>query len=131
MVFVELGDVLAVKVLQQMPVLAPLLDQGDDGVANGIEYFLGGNTNTTGFTALPPVDKALDGTLSVTWPKGTGYSGIYNTDYAVETSTTLNGVWQVETLGGGHVTDTPGYVKYTFPTPLGSTKFARLVVTGP
>ncbi len=106
-------------------------DHDNDGVPNGIEYFLGGDTDTTGFTPLPPVDKALDGTFSVTWTKGSGYAGIYNTDYSVETSTTLNGDWQVETLGGGQVTDAPGYVKYTFPSPLGSKKFARLKVTGP
>ena len=106
-------------------------DHDNDGVPNGIEYFLGGNTDTTGFTPLPPLDRALDGTLSITWTKGSGYAGIYNTDYTVETSTMLNGDWQVEPLAGGHVTDAPGYVKYTFPTPLGSTKFARLVVTGP
>ncbi|MEI7953881.1 MAG: autotransporter-associated beta strand repeat-containing protein [Verrucomicrobiota bacterium] len=106
-------------------------DHDNDGVANGIEYFLGGNTDTTGFTALPSVAKALDGTFSVTWTKGNGYAGIYNTDYAVETSTALNGDWQVETLGGGQVTDAPGYVKYTFPVPIGGKKFARLKVTGP
>ncbi|MEI6606341.1 MAG: glycine-rich domain-containing protein, partial [Verrucomicrobiota bacterium] len=30
-------------------------DHDHDGVPNGIEYFLGGNTNTTGFTTLPGV----------------------------------------------------------------------------
>jgi len=103
-------------------------DHDNDGVPNGIEYFLGGNTNTTGFTALPGVTHTA-GTLSVTWTKGSGYAGIYSTDYAVETSATLNGAWQVETLGGGHVTDAPGYVTYTFPA--GTRNFVRLKVTGP
>ncbi|MCX6879417.1 MAG: hypothetical protein NTW21_37285 [Verrucomicrobia bacterium] len=105
-------------------------DHDNDGVPNGIEYFLGGNTNTTGFTALPGVSNS-GGTLSVTWPKGSGYTGTYGTDFVVETSETLTGDWQIETLGGGQVTDDPGYVKYTFPSPLGSRKFARLKVTGP
>ena len=44
-------------------------DHDNDGVSNGVEYFLGGPSGTTtGFTALPSVVKALDGTLSVTWP---------------------------------------------------------------
>jgi hypothetical protein len=30
-------------------------DHDGDGVANGIEYFLGGDSNTTGFTPLPGV----------------------------------------------------------------------------
>ena len=103
-------------------------DHDNDGVPNGIEYFLGGRTDTTGFTALPGVTHTA-GILSVTWTKGSGYAGIYSTDYAVETSATLNGGWQVETLGGGHVTDAPGYVTYTFPA--GTRNFARLKVTGP
>jgi fibronectin-binding autotransporter adhesin len=109
-------------------------DHDNDGVANGIEYFLGGPTgNTTGFTTLPSVVKALDGTLSVTWPKGSGYAGVYNTDYVVETSATLTGVWTAETIGGGNITDSGASVKFTFPGgPAYSGKnFARLRVTGP
>ena len=64
-----------------------------DHVSNGVEYFLGGTTspqaNTTGFTSLPTVAKALDGTLSVTWTKATSYPGAYGTDYQLETSSTL------------------------------------------
>ena len=105
-------------------------DHDGDGVPNGIEYFLGGpNGNTTGFTALPGVTNT-NGTLSVTWNKGTGYTGIYGTDYVVETSATLNGDWATEPGSGGQVTDNPGSVTYTFPS-LGNKKFARLKVTGP
>ena len=43
-------------------------DHDGDGVDNGTEYFLGGNANTTGFTALPGVTNTA-GTLSVTWNK--------------------------------------------------------------
>jgi hypothetical protein len=107
-------------------------DHDNDGVKNGIEYFLGGPTgNTTGFTPLPGVIDTL-GTLSVTWPKGAGYLGVYGTDYVVETSATLTGVWTTETLGGGNVDDSSGTeVKYTFPGPLSGKNFARLKVTGP
>ncbi len=107
------------------------LDHDGDGVSNGIEYFLvGPNGNSTGFTPLPGVTNNA-GTLSVTWNKGSGYVGVYNTDFVVETSSTLTGVWTSETLGGGNITDATGSVKYTFPGPLGSKRFARLKVTGP
>ena len=107
-------------------------DHDNDGVKNGIEYFLGGPTgNTTGFTPLPGVIDTL-GTLSITWPKGAGYLGVYGTDYVVETSATLTGVWTTETLLGGNVDDSSGTeVKYTFPGPLSGSNFARLKVTGP
>jgi autotransporter-associated beta strand protein len=109
------------------------LDHDNDGVSNGVEYFLGGNTDTTGFTALPGVDNAA-GVFSVTWTKAaTGYTGTYGTDFVVETSATLNGAWATELAD-----PTPGFtvtfpsateVKYTFPA--GTTNFARLKVTGP
>lgn len=106
-------------------------DHDGDGVTNGVEYFIGGPAgNTTGFTALPGVINTL-GTLSITWPKGAGYGGVYSTHFEVETSATLSGVWTTETLGGGTITDTPTNVKYTFPGPLSGKKFARLKVTGP
>lgn len=109
-------------------------DHDNDGVKNGIEYFLGGPTgNTTGFTPLPAVVDTA-GTLSITWPKGAGYLGSYETDFVVETSTTLTGPWTVETIAGGNITDTAnpgGSVKYTFPGPLSGRNFARLKVTGP
>ncbi len=105
------------------------LDHDNDGVPNGIEFFLGGTTSTTGPTTLPGVSKT-SGVLSITWPKSATYPGIYGTDYRVETSDTLTGNWIPETLGG-NVTISGGDVKYTYPTPLGTRKFARLRVTGP
>ena len=103
------------------------LDHDSDGVSNGVEYFLFGNANTTGFTALPGVtDNA--GILSVTWTKAAGYTGTYSTDFVVETSSTLAGTWTTETLGV-NVTITGNNVKYTFPS--GTKNFARLKVTGP
>ena len=106
-------------------------DHDGDGVPNGIEYFLGGpNAKTTGFTPLPGVSND-SGTLSVTWPKGTGYTGTYGTDFWVETSADLTGVWTAETIDSGTISDTATYVRYTFPEPLGAKKFVRLKVTGP
>ncbi|MCX6878319.1 MAG: Ig-like domain-containing protein, partial [Verrucomicrobia bacterium] len=104
-------------------------DHDNDGVPNGIEYFLGGNTNTTGFTSLPGVTNT-GGTLSVTWTKAADYTGAYGTDFVVETSVDLTGDWAPEALGG-NVTITGNDVTYTFPSPLGAKKFARLKVTGP
>jgi autotransporter-associated beta strand protein len=106
-------------------------DHDNDGVTNGIEYFIGGpGGNTTGFTPLPGVVNTA-GTLSITWIKGSGYTGTYGTDFWVETSETLTGTWPPETLPGGNITDDPGFVKFTFPSPLGTKKFARLKVSGP
>ena len=108
------------------------LDHDSDGVSNGVEYFLGGNTNTTGFTALPAVANS-SGTLSITWTKAASYTGSYGTDFWVETSATLTGTWAMELAD-----PTPGFtvtfpsateVKYTFPA--GTKNFARLKVTGP
>ncbi len=104
------------------------LDHDNDGVSNGVEYFMFGNASSTGFTALPSVINN-----SVTWVKATtGYAGVYNTDFFVETSDTLaTGSWAIAPLGvgAGNVEITGNNVKYTFPA--GTKKFARLKVTGP
>ncbi|MES2920606.1 MAG: autotransporter-associated beta strand repeat-containing protein [Verrucomicrobiota bacterium] len=100
------------------------LDFDNDGVANGIEYFMGlllGN----GFTASP----ALTGG-TVTWTKGGSYIGVYGTDFLVQSSTDLV-TWQTVPVGTdpllGTVTNSAGSVSYTPPT--GQTKrFGRLVV---
>jgi len=106
------------------------LDHDNDGVSNGIEYFLGGTTNTTGFTALPGATHT-GGSYSVTWTKAASYPGSYPADFAVETSSTLSGTWTPASLGTGadKVEITGNSVKYTFPP--GTKKFARLKVTGP
>lgn len=105
-------------------------DHDGDGVSNGIEYFVGGNSNTTGITLLPGVANT-GGVLSITWNKGSGYSGDYDVDFWIETSATLTGAWTRETLGGGNVIDNPGSVKYTFPAPLAGKRFVRLKVAVP
>ncbi len=104
-------------------------DHDNDGVSNGIEYFLGGSGNTTGFTAMPAVVNTA-GTLSVTWTKSGDYAGVYGTDFVVQTSTSLaNGSWTNE-LTPSPVTISGNNVTYTFPAgPV--RKFVRLKVTGP
>jgi autotransporter-associated beta strand protein len=105
-------------------------DHDQDGAPNGIECFLGGNSNTTGFTPLPGVVKAPDGTRSVTWIRATaGYNGVYGTDYVVQSSTTLTGAWTDEPATGGGVTLSANNVIYTFPSGMVK-KFARLKVMG-
>ena len=105
------------------------LDHDNDGVSNGIEYFLGGNTNTTGFTGLPDVMN-IGGVRSITWVNASTYEGTYGTDFFVETSTTLAaGSWATETLGG-NITISGDNVTYTFPAGPVKT-FARLKVTLP
>ena len=109
-------------------------DHDNDGVANGVEYFLGGNTNTTGFTPLPGVINTA-GTLSVTWTKAGDYTGVYGTDFFVETSATLGvGSWTMAATSGTPAAANTVHidgnnVTYTFPT--GTKNFVRLKVTGP
>lgn len=102
-------------------------DHDGDGVSNGVEFFLGGNANTTGFTALPAVANN-SGVLSITWTKAAGYIGTYSTNFVVETSETLSNPWSPAPLGtgAGNVEITGNSVKYTFPAGTGS--FARLRV---
>ena len=102
-------------------------DHDNDGVANGIEYFLGGNSNTTGTTPLPGVTNT-SGTLSITWTKSATYPGTYGTNFWIESTDTLTGTWTTETIGGT-VTVTGNNITYTFPTS--TRRFVRLKVVGP
>ncbi len=103
-------------------------DHDHDGVSNGVEYFLGGTTNTTGFTALPGVVNT-GGTLSVTWTKAASYTGTYGDHFVVETSATLAADSWIPEASPGNVTISGNNVTYTFPA--GTVNFARLKVTGP
>ena len=80
-------------------------DHDHDGVANGIEYFMGKTGNE--FTANPGA--ATDGT--VTWPKSPAFSGTY----AVQTSADLS-VWADVTDDPAQVTTNSGSVVWTRPT---------------
>ena len=89
------------------------LDFDNDGVKNGIEFFMGETGST--FTANPGV---VGG--KVTWPKSAGFTGTY----AVETSPDL-AVW---TPVDEDAPATEGFVTYTLPT--GEVRiFLRLSVT--
>jgi fibronectin-binding autotransporter adhesin len=107
------------------------LDHDNDGVPNGIEYLIGGPLgNTSGFTPLASVVNS-GGSLTVTWPKAASYTGVYGTNYEVETSSTLNAPWTSISEGAGSdkVQITSNAIIYTFPS--GVKNFARLKVTGP
>ena len=100
-------------------------DHDNDGVPDGVEYFLGGTSNTTGQTVLPGVTNT-SGILTITWTKAATYLGVHGTDFVIETSTTLTGSWTIETVGG-NLTITGNNVTYTFPAA-GTRRFVRLKV---
>jgi hypothetical protein len=102
-------------------------DHDSDGVANGIEYFLGGNTNTTGQTTLPGITKASN-IYSITWVKSSTYQGTYGIHYWVESTSTLSSSWIQEGLGE-NVTISGNNITYTFPSTI--KRFARLIVAEP
>ena len=96
-------------------------DHDNDGVDNGVEYFLG--ATGSGFTTLPGV---LANT--VTWVKGGSYGGSFGTGFKVQSSTDLT-TWADATAGtgSGQVNIVGSNVTYTLPTGAGKT-FVRLVV---
>jgi autotransporter-associated beta strand protein len=104
-------------------------DHDADGVPDGIEFFVGGTSNTTGQTVLPGITNT-SGTLSITWTKAATYLGVYGTDFVIETSTTLTGTWTTETIGG-NVALSGNAFTYTFPAASGTRKFVRLKVMSP
>lgn len=103
-------------------------DHDNDGVPNGIEYFLGGTGDTTGFTALPGIDTL---NRTITWTMDSSYDGDYGVDHVVETSATLEGTWTQAAVGTGPgMVTLDGYnVKYTFPGA--DVIFVRLKVKEP
>jgi fibronectin-binding autotransporter adhesin len=102
-------------------------DHDNDGVPNGIEFFLGGSSNTTGQTPLPSIVEA-SGNLSITWTKSANYPGTYGTHFWIESTDSLTGTWTTETVGGT-VTQNGNNITYTFPAS--TRRFARLKVVGP
>lgn len=102
-------------------------DHDGDGIANGLEWFLGGNNNTTGFTTPLP---GVVGN-SVTWVRHPDYPGTYGTNFVVETSSTLTNPWTPvpQGVGAGFVEISGNNLIFTFPA--GAKNFARMKVTGP
>jgi Malectin domain len=93
-------------------------DSDNDGVDNGVEYFMGITSADPVFTANP----ALDSTNTITWPMSPTYDG----NYEVETSTNL-GTW---TPVVPKPTPTGGSLIYTLPSGApGGKNFVRLLVT--
>ena len=102
-------------------------DHDGDGVANGVEYFMG-TTGSSPTTAPGMVE--LNGTRTITWPKGIGYFGLYGVDHVVQISSNL----QPEGQPGGwtdvpanQVTDTASSLSYLLPQYEGKC-FVRLKV---
>jgi uncharacterized repeat protein (TIGR02543 family) len=97
-------------------------DFDNDGVPNGVEYFM--NITTPGFTA----NETLDGNNTVMWSNGGNIpSSAYGTQFVVQISSDLS-VWtNVPAIGDPNLTNISGSVSYTLTgtTPL----FVRLVVT--
>ena len=97
------------------------LDYDNDGVSNGIEYFLNA---APGFTASP----GLDGTNKVTWPnRGNIPSSAYGTQFVVQTSSDIAS-WTDVPITDANLTSTPGLVSYTL-TVGPDRYFVRLKVT--
>lgn len=100
----------------------PELDHDNDGVKNGIEYFMG--QTGSGFTALPgPV--TTGGVTTVTWTRNPAAPV---SSFAVQFSATLNGDWATVPAGEVNLSD-PTKVIYTYPAPLNGRRFVRLSVT--
>jgi fibronectin-binding autotransporter adhesin len=97
----------------------PGLDWDNDGVANGVEYFL---NSAAGFTANP----ALGMGNSITWTNGGNIPGsAYGTQFLVQTSSDLDN-W-ADVLVGDLTTNTDSTLTYTL-TGAGK-RFVRLKVT--
>jgi hypothetical protein len=94
----------------------PEQDHDNDGVKNGIEYFMGETGSS--FTALP----GLDATNKVTWPMDAAYAGTYE----VQTSSDLVDWTNVDP----RPLPSSGSLSYTLPADEpGGTSFVRLLVT--
>jgi hypothetical protein len=95
------------------------LDYDNDGVTNGVEFFMNADP---GFTANP----ALVGN-TVTWPNGGNIpSSAYGSQFVVQTSTDLVNWTDVPGSGDANLVNTSGSVAYTLTGP--GKKFVRLKV---
>ena len=100
----------------------PDLDFDNDGVDNGVEYFMNASA---GFTASP----AIDGIGTITWPNGGNIlPGAYGTEYVIQTSSDLS-TW-TDVLVGDLTTNTPGPGgSLTYTLTGAAPRFVRLKVT--
>jgi len=99
---------------------APNLDFDNDGVTNGVEFFMNA---PAGFTANPVI---VNG--KITWPNGGNIpSSAYGTQFWVQTSPDLL-IWSNIVEADLFLNNAPGFVEYTIPTGAGKL-FVRLVVT--
>lgn len=97
----------------------PEEDFDQDGVQNGIEYFLNA---AAGFTAAPGVEAG-----SVTWTNGGNIdSAQYGTEFMFQTSANLVD-WDDVLIGDAALDNQAGSVSYALPTGVGPL-FVRLVV---
>ncbi|BCU79697.1 autotransporter-associated beta strand repeat-containing protein [Luteolibacter sp. LG18] len=96
------------------------LDYDNDGVTNGVEYFLNA---AAGVTANPGVVSG-----KVTWTNGGNIpSGSYGTAFVVQTSPDLT-TWTDILANDSNLSNAAGSVQYTLPTGAGKL-FVRLKVT--
>lgn len=94
------------------------LDFDNDGVSNGVEYFMNA---IAGFTTNP----GLNGSNTIAWVNGGNISDFaYGTEFVVQTSSDLS-TWNDVPLV--NVTNTAGSVSYTLSGP--GPQFVRLKVT--
>ncbi len=95
------------------------LDYNNDGVGNGIAYFM----NNTGIISLPGL---VEG--AVTWTNGGNIAADqYEIQFVVQTSPDL-AIWTNVESDDPNLNNTAGTVTYTLPTGMGKL-FSRLVVT--
>ena len=92
----------------------PDQDHDNDGVENGIEYFMGQTGSS--FTAMP----GLDATNTITWPASAAFTGTYEVQTSPDLATWTN-VSPKPTPSGGNLS-------YLLPTGMGK-QFVRLLVT--
>ncbi len=94
-------------------------DFDNDGVSNGVEYFM---NSAAGFTANP----ALNGSNVISWTNGGNLApGAYGTEFVVQTSNDLS-VW-TDVPVGSLTSNTAGLLSYTLTGT--APRFVRLKVT--
>jgi hypothetical protein len=100
----------------------PSEDSNNDGVQNGVAYFM----NATGVTTNPGITGN-----TVTWPNGGNIdSAAYGTQFVVQTSLDLV-TWSDVAIGDltTNTSGPSGALTYTLPAALGGKLFTRLVIT--